>query len=149
MIRVADHSDIETLVALGQSMHSESEYRSLPYIPEKFAATLAHYIENEIVFIAERDGQVVGGLVGGAAEYHFCHELYGYELAVFVLPEHRGSLAAFAMLRAFEGWCKARGVKRIDLGITTGVHEEQTARFYGKMGYNKCGSLYRKEVGNV
>jgi GNAT superfamily N-acetyltransferase len=146
MIRAAAVHDVDALVACGEVMHKESEYSFMPYDKQKVKTVILHHMIEGCVFVADVGGKVVGGLIGGVTDHFFNDDLHGYELAVFILPEHRGGSSALKMMKAFEMWCVDMGAKCIDLGITTGVHEDVTGRFYEKLGYNRSGSLFRKVV---
>jgi len=148
MIRVATLDDVDRISELGESLHSESSYSYLPYDIQKVRHLMAGLIGGGygIVFVAEKDGEIIGGIAGGIAEFWFCNESHGFDYSFFVHPEHRGGSAAFRLLVAFESWCKRMGCKHIDIGITTGIHVEKTTRFYEKMGFEKSGQLFRKII---
>jgi GNAT superfamily N-acetyltransferase len=149
MIRLATLDDIETLVDLGELLHKESSYGYLPFDRLKVCALMAGLIEGGygIVFVAEKNGKIIGGIAGGVTEFWFCNELHGFDYSFFVHPEHRGGSSAFRLLVAFESWVEGMGAKHMDIGITTGIHEDKTGRFYEKMGFVKSGQLYRKILG--
>ena len=148
MIRVATLDDIETIVSLGERLHVESSYSYLPFNAMKVRYLMAGIIggDNGVVFVAEKAGEIIGGIAGGVTEFWFCDELHGFDYSFFVHPEHRGGSAAFRLLLAFESWCKNMGAKQMDIGITTGIHVDKTTRFYEKMGFVKSGQLFRKAL---
>jgi GNAT superfamily N-acetyltransferase len=148
MIRVATFDDIDTLISIGRVMHNESAYKVLSFNDDKVGALLAGLISepNGVVFIAERAGVILGGFAGGISDFWFGNDSHAYDYGLFILPEHRGGSAAIRLLAAFESWAKDMGAVWCDVGITTGVHVEQTTRLYQKLGYNQSGVLFRKEV---
>jgi GNAT superfamily N-acetyltransferase len=148
MIRVAALGDIDTLISIGRVMHNESAYKALRFNDDKVGELLAGLIAepNGVVFIAERAGVILGGFAGGISDFWFSNDSHAFDYGLFILPEHRGGSAAIRLLSAFESWAKDMGAKWCDIGITTGVHVEQTARMYEKLGYDKSGLLYRKAL---
>ena len=147
MIRVATLDDIDRIVEIGKAMHEESSYCDLPFDSVKVSNLMAGLIDGHgVVFVAEKAGAIIGGFAGGVAEFWFCDSLHAFDYGLFILPEHRGGSAAIRLLSAFEHWAKSMGAVWCDVGITTGVHTEKTARMYEKLGYNQSGILFRKGV---
>jgi len=147
MIRPATLEDIDTIVKIGKVMHQESMYSDLPFDEVKVRNLMAGLIDgNGVVFVAERGGNIIGGFAGAVAEFWFNTAIHAFDFGLFILPEHRGGSAAIRLLAAFEHWAKEMGAMWCDIGITTGVHTEQTSRLYTKLGYNQSGVLFRKEV---
>lgn len=65
---------------------------------------------------------------------------------LYVEPEYRGSRAAFKLVQAWELWAREQGATSVQLSVASGIHEERTASFYQRMGYNHIGTEYRKEL---
>lgn len=148
MIEVATIEDVPRLVDLGAVMHAESpRFREQPFSRVKVAQTLVGLIQGRgVVFVARRDGQIVGGMAGGVAPNWFNDELQGFELAVFLAPEARHGLTAMRLVRAFFLWCRARGARHVRMGITTGVHTDSTARFYRALGMQDAGVFFDMDL---
>ena len=147
MIRPATPHDIPRLVELGQLLHDTSSYAGIRYIPEKVTALLRALISGAgTLFVAERDGRVVGGIAGGIAEIWFSNETTAYDYCLFVDPATRHGVTTIGLIKAFEAWAIDRGVSRIELGITTGILVESTSNLFRRLGYHDAGALFRKEV---
>lgn len=147
MIRPAQMADTARIVEIGEAMHQESAYRSIPYSRDKVLGLMRSMIQGAgVVFVAEKGGEIVGGIAGGVSAHWFGDELYGYELGLFVLPEHRHGLVAMKLLLAWKNWCKEQGARSLRMGITTGVNVEGTARFYRHMGFQDAGNLFHMEI---
>lgn len=147
MIRPAQLADVPRIVEIGAELHTSSKYRSVAYSHPKVAALMRSLIEGAgVVFVAERDGLVVGGIAGGVTEHWFSHDLVGFEYSFFILPEARHGLIATKLLLAMKAWCKAHGAKTLRIGITTGINVEGTARFYRHMGFADAGNLFEGEL---
>ena len=76
----------------------------------------------------------------------FSDEVHGFEFSFFILPEHADGIAAIRLMTAFRLWCKRQGAKVIRVGITTGIHQEKTARLYRLIGFKDIGPLFELEV---
>lgn len=147
MIRPATLADVPRIVEIGQDLHTESAYRAISYNPSKVGTLMRSLINGGgVVFVAEKAGQVVGGIAGGVTEHWFSNELTGFEYSFFVLPEHRHGLVAMKLLLAMKAWCKAKGARTLRIGITTGINVEGTARFYRHMGFRDAGQLFEGEL---
>lgn len=150
MIRPATVEDIPRIVELGRMMHLESRYAPISFSEEKVAALIEKLISSDgVVFVAEIDGEIVGGIAGAVTEFWFSTEKLAFDYSFFLTPDARQGMQAVRLMVAFENWAKLNGVRQIDLGITTGVHVDKTAHLYGGMGYKECGRLFVKEVARV
>ncbi len=98
------------------------------------------------VLVAEKEGVVIGWMAGGIAEQWFSRQLMAFEYGLFVAPEHRGGTAGPRLAKAFITWAKEHGAALINMGITTGVHEERTGEMYSRLGLKRSGLLYSMEV---
>lgn len=92
-----------------------------------------------IVFLAEKDGKLIGFFAGMIQRYFFSSRERAVDMGFYVLPEHRGSKAAIRLIRTFEYWAKEMGVKEIAVGQTTAVDIEKTLKFYAHLGYKVVG----------
>lgn len=149
MIRPATVEDIPVIVELGSKLHIESSYRCHAFNKDKVAKLMESLIvggEYGVVFVAEIDGEIIGGIAGGIDEWWFGDTLHAFDFSFFIAPEYRGGSAAFRLLLAFQEWAKIRGAVEIDIGISTGIHEDKTERFYEKMGYVKTGRTFGKKL---
>lgn len=143
MIRPATDQDIPRLVELAFMMHRESpNYRDIPFDAEKFDETLRLLIGGAgVVFVAEKDGVVVGAVGGAVAEFFFSRERYASDIGLFVDPAHRHGILAMKLVIAFKRWAEYIGVKEVRMGITTGIHVEDTARLYMAAGMDYLGPV--------
>jgi GNAT superfamily N-acetyltransferase len=143
MIRAAQLTDVPAIVEIGAVLHCTSVYRDIAFNRDKVADLMRSLINGAgVVFVAERDGVVVGGMAGGVTAHWFSDELVGFEYSFFVLPEARHGLIATKLLLAMKAWCKAKGAKTLRIGITTGINVEGTSRFYRHMGFVDAGNLF-------
>ncbi|SEB73291.1 Ribosomal protein S18 acetylase RimI [Pseudomonas saponiphila] len=147
MIRAAKHSDVPRLIELGTMLHEISSYSSMAFSPEKSAAFLHELINGAgVVFVAEVNGEVVGGMAGGIIDQWFSDDLIAYDYSLFVEPSKRNGVVAVRLIRAFQEWAKIKGAKQIYMGIGTGVNVEGTTRLYESQGLRNVGPLLMMEI---
>lgn len=148
-VRKATSEDIEQLVEIGRLMHAEApNYRDFAYVPEKVRAALERSIVDGPAFVhVDDDGKIDGGFAGVVSERWFSSEKMVNDIALFVTADRRGGLVAYLLMRAFLAWCEMNGCdpRQVQVGITTGVLEDETARLYERLGFRRCGSLFRLE----
>lgn len=136
-IRPATVDDLDLLMEIAVAMHAESpRYSKLALSLTKMLNLFVFLMDNPdgLLIVAERDGAVIGGVAGMVAQHWFSEELIAQEYAVFLLPEHRGGMAAARLVKEFIAWGQSKGAKMIQLGISTGVHVEETAALYRALG---------------
>jgi GNAT superfamily N-acetyltransferase len=144
MIRAATIDDIPVLLVLGELMHAESpRFSRLRFSPERLAGTLSHLIGNPdgFLWVACRDGRVVGGLAASAWQHWASTDLIASDLALFIEPASRGSLAPVRLVKRYREWAVERGAVIRQMGVTTGVHTETTALLLEQLGMKRCGMI--------
>lgn len=147
MIRPATTADIPRIIELGTLLHATSSYSKMAFVPAKAAAFMQALMERDgVVFVAEIDGVVVGGMAGGVVDQWFSDELIAYDFSIFVEPRRRNGLIAIKLMRAFEEWARIKGAKQIHMGIGTDINVEGTSRLYEHMGFRHFGPLFMKEL---
>ena len=147
MIRSATAADIPRIIELGTLLHATSSYSKMAFVPAKAAAFMQALMERDgVVFVAEIDGVVVGGMAGGVVDQWFSDELIAYDFSIFVEPRRRNGLIAIKLMRAFEEWARIKGAKQIHMGIGTDINVEGTSRLYEHMGFRHFGPLFMKEL---
>lgn len=144
MIRLADINDIPDLLAMGERMHAESpHFRKIQFSAEKLKATLENVLaaDGGFLVVAEVRGAVVGVMMGLAMQHWCSHDYVTTELALYVEPEHRGSLLAPRLITAYLDWAARIGAKIITAGVSTEVNVEKTTRLYEAMGMRRFGVM--------
>ncbi len=96
----------------------------------------------QCVLQAELKGEMIGGLTGQVARHFHCPALGASLLGVYVLPEHRGSLAAVKLFHGFRRWARDRGAVRIYAGVTSGIDIARTDRLLKRLGFRMTGGNY-------
>ena len=145
-IRDLTPMDIERAISLGARMHKESMYRDFDYDKMKCGQLLYRCLSNpdtHFAMVAEKDGRLVGMLLGYITEHYFGRDLIALDYMWFVDQEHRGSRAGVELLFAFQDWAKSKGVAEIYIGLSSGVHAEKTGALLTKLGYDVVGGNYK------
>lgn len=148
MNRLAKTEDIPQMVELGMALHHESTYRDRDFDADTLSENLKNMIDNHHAFavVSEIDNRIVGAFLGGIAQDWFGKDMVAFDYTLFVLPEYRQGTIAFRMINSFIKWAENKRVKKIQMGITTNIHPEQTARFYESFGFAPKGQMFEMEV---
>ena len=145
-VRLAsDSDDIEKMVVLGAMMHRESGYASHPYDADKLRTRGERALEENgrtCLLMAERGGEPIGMLFAVVSEFYFSRALGATALAFFVVPEHRGGMAAIKLLHGFRRWAQNRKVAEISIHVTSGVHMARTDKLLKRLGFKMTGGNY-------
>lgn len=141
--RRATVDDIAQLVALGRAMHAESRYADLPFDEGVLATTLTQMLADQFVYVVERDGVLLGGMVGCLYPSWFGPGLMASDLALFVASDRRGGMAAAQLVAAFKAWAAAMDALEVTCGVTTGVHEAATDKLYRRCEFAPSGTAYK------
>jgi hypothetical protein len=151
-VRKATEADIDAIMALLAVMLEESAYRAIPLHEEKLRAFLRFTStdKNHACLVYQgRDGRIDGVILGFVTEHWFSLEKGVWDLALFVRPERRGSIAAARLWSAFKTWAQAAGAKTLCLGTVAGIAPERTRRFYTGLGMTEVGSLYLLDLNHA
>ena len=147
MIRPMTAQDIPVLIGMGAAMHGESRYAKLDFDPEKLRGlgeTILGDPDSWLALVAERDSEIIGFCIGYVAPHFFGNDLTSGDLAIYVMPEHRGGTIGARLVKLYTGWCEAKGVKEPLLGVSAGITPERTGRLYERLGYTEKYIIYKK-----
>ena len=147
MIRPMTAQDIPALLVLGAAMHGESRYAKLDFDSEKLrllGETMLGNPDSWLALVVERDGDIIGFCCGYVAPHFFGNDLTSGDLAIYVVPEHRGGTIGARLVKLYTGWCEARGVQEPLLGVSAGITPERTGRLYERLGYTEKYIIYKK-----
>ncbi len=148
MIRHATHDDIAAMLVLGEVMHAESRYARFPWSAAKVEHLIRWLIDAQegLALVAEHDGELIGGFLGSWSEHYFTTARVANDYAMFVAPGKRGGIAAARLLNAFVDWALMHEAIP-QVGITTGVRHDFTARLYAAAGFAPVGQLFELTEG--
>ncbi len=153
MVQIAtpDIEHVHHLVDLGEMMQSETIFSDRPYIRENVARFALMCITDPYNWFIKiglsDDGAPAGFFVGKIVADVINNDINGEEAYFYVKPEYRGTRLAIMLMRSFEKWLIDQGdIIDVRLGTTSGVNADKTGAFYEKMGYNRVGGVYIKEL---
>lgn len=148
MIRDATLDDLPALLLLGERMHSESPHFSRgTFSAQRLEATLRHVLAgpDNLLAMAIAGGKLAGVAVGIIVPHWCSADMIATDLAIYVYPEHRGSMLGACLVKHFKRWgLKAKEAGRVtsvQAGVSTGIHTEQTSRLYEALGARRFGIL--------
>jgi GNAT superfamily N-acetyltransferase len=144
-------SDFDLLCALGRQMHAESSYSALEFSESRLREIFEEYLSspNKMVFVAVRDGELLGLYAGYVSKYYFSDELVANDIAWFVVKERRGSRIGLRLLDCFEHWALERGASEVRIGYSTNINPTAFDSLMHKRGYSRVGANYRLENRDV
>jgi GNAT superfamily N-acetyltransferase len=99
---------------------------------------------DRVVFVAERDGEVVG-FVGVSERSHFTGAVDTYIGELVVAKAAEGGGIGRALVRAAEDWGRARGRTRVV--VDTGAANGPARRFYAALGYDEEDVTLSRAIG--
>ncbi len=131
--------DHPKLVEMARAMHAESpRYRDRSFAEEKarnIINMLTLGLGGSAGFVVEGDGKIIGMIGGAVVEDFFGYDKYVTDFVLYVDPAHRGGWAAPRLIRIFEKWAWENHAIEICLGVSTGIHMEDTVGLYERLGY--------------
>lgn len=135
-IRPATEADVSAILVLTARMHTESpRYSKHGFAVDKAEQLIRFLIANQVVFVADRDTELIGFFAGVITEHYLSLDKYATDIGVYVTPEHRGGSTFARLVFAFEKWAKEHEVRELVLGVSTEIHADKTVRMYERMGY--------------
>lgn len=144
MIRNATHDDIPAMLVLGEAMHAESRFAHRTWQTEKVRALMAWLIDDAdgLMLVYDHQGVPVGGFLGMVQDHWCTDSRESCDLALYVLPAFRGTIAAARLLMKYREWARGRGAESRLLGITTGVDLATSTKLYERIGFQHVGHLF-------
>lgn len=142
-------TDLPRVSSLAWDMHQESFYRDNDFQVSRIRAIWDQNVTLPGMYclmVAEDAGEVIGVFAGVTFNHFFGNDRVSSDLILYVTPEHRGGSAAPRLVKAYEQWARRIGVKEIQIGVSTGVHEERTAQFFQKLGFGHKAIYFRKRI---
>lgn len=144
-LRMATPDDLPAIVVLGRVMHDESSFAPMDYDVDRVKETISDLMnKSQFVVVAEdTNGEVIGGMAGMVTQSWFGNDMVANDLALFIHPDHRGSLLVVRLIKAFVHWAKLAGAKQIRPGVVSGSRTAEA--LYDRLGFTRCGATFCME----
>ena len=145
VIRTATEADLPRIVEMGQHFIASTPYRDQVNADvEALGESLRLLFTIGTVFVAERDGDDLVGMLGATVYSHYLtHRRTATESFWWGEPEARGTRAWVNLLAAFEAWAHDQGARVIELGSWNPRLDRVYER---RLGYVAGERIYRKEI---
>lgn len=127
MIRNATVEDLPAVIELARMAIEESRFRDFGFIPEKVHAVFSNLLAGAgAIFVAERDGEIIGAIACGKGEDFFSNVPLTFDYGTNVKPEYRGGMAGPMLASAYRQWADSLApLVNINLGLTGGIVDEK------------------------
>lgn len=145
MIRPARLEDVDAIVAMGLRFQAETDYaQHLRANPEALRTLAVGLITSEVgtIFVAEREGSVIGMLAAATYVHPMSGELVAHELCWWMRPGARGDRTALALVREAERWAVSRGAAVFQMVAPT----DRVGAFYEALRYAPVERLYQRRL---
>ena len=146
MIRSATASDIPDLIRLGEEMRLESRTYFPPIEPDWVHAMAAEWLKQPevyCIFVAEKDGEVIGFLTGFCGPVSFSRQKKASTDLLFVSKQARSLRVVLGLLQVFESWAREREAKSTFVGVSTGA---DLSKLMTRLGFEEAGAIYARTV---
>lgn len=140
MLRTATLDDLAGLMAMAGDMLAESDYAPFNVSPERFARFAEPLVTHGFVMVYERDGELIGAVLGDVITPWFSDKRMGVEYAVYIADKHRNGLIAARMIHQWVSWCRKQGAVQCRAGISTG--NMAIAKLYERFGFRQSGTAF-------
>lgn len=143
VIRPATADDVEAIVAMGQRFVQQTSYgKHIPDDPDHLRGVTQQMLRTGVAFVAERDGQLIGMLLGCVYPHFLTSLCTAAETAWWVEPTARNLRTAVALMHAFLAWARAQGAVRVQGGSRHRVLD----RLYRRLGFHAVETVFEMEL---
>jgi len=133
------------MLQLARAMHAESRrYEAYEFSEKKMLAMLKN--PNVFCMLSVINGEGIGFIMGMVQSIWFSEKKYGFDLALYILPNRRGGISAAKLVKEFEKFCRQQGCTEVTLSSSAEISTDITRRLYVGLGYQDCGFIVRREI---
>ena len=142
-VRVADHADVDRLVAMAQTFYAAKYRDRMPEDPAHLRHVAAQLLETGRVLVAEQAGQIVGLLAAALITHIIFNQRIAVEVLWWVEPAARGSGVGTSLVRDMETWATAQGAVKMQFAA---YRDRGVEDLYGRLGYTPHEVIFEKEL---
>jgi GNAT superfamily N-acetyltransferase len=141
-LRKLQLSDRADAVRLAADFHNASVYRhhrlALDKVDRLIEAALVRPDHFNVVLADSASDRLEGYLLAICHEQYFSNTLTVTDVGFYITPAYRTIGTARAMLKELEAWAFGeKKAEEIALGVSSGVADAATVRFYERLGYDR------------
>jgi GNAT superfamily N-acetyltransferase len=124
-------------------MHAEGYFRHVEFNEGKVRAMLVHCLLHGFIGVSDGPDGLNGFLIGHAAELWYSSAKCATDLAFFVRPDRRGSIAAVRLVQDFVAWAREAGAAEVCISQSSGVRIEETHHLLTGMKFDHLGGVFK------
>lgn len=143
-VGLASETDRFGLFKLVVLMHRETDFRHFDFDPKTALDGLGEWIHGQpqrFMLVAQHDFSVVGMLGVAIRSTWFGADTFASEELFYVHPGHRGSRAAYYLMRAFVNLAHEHGAQHLRAGVATDTGNA-AERLYERFGMTYVGGNF-------
>jgi hypothetical protein len=141
-IRKANEDDRADIISLLVQMHEDAEFKLSAINPEKLYNTVVHTVQKGVVFVAEKEEEIIGSIGGLYSSDWWSEEEFLGDLWFYVYKEKRATGAGLSLIKKF---ILSEPNIQVRLGHVYGGDMERKDKFYERLGLLKAGTYYVTE----
>ena len=126
---------------LVDEFHTEYENYFPPVDVKKTIEYIGDHYHRGKIFVAKRDGEVVGVTMAKPTAFWFSHSEYINEGVFYVSPRARRSRAAKLLTTELKAYARSLHLPLM-LGISSGDRVKAKDKFFESQGFTRIGGLY-------
>lgn len=145
IVRRCEPDDLPDVIGLAATFHRESPvFRDLPFEAIKVHQLVSNAIENPdwLPLVAFAQGELVGMALFFALPSFFGPAIEAGDLAFYVRPDRRGTIAAGALMKRLFAWLAEKDVRLFRAGVNTGIDDARAEKFFAGCGLTRLGSVW-------
>ncbi len=145
-IRLAVPADYRTILELAIKFHEEAVYSKYDFNQEKVLEFCHESLNNPkdfLLLVAECKDKIVGFFFAVSTTLPLYNTTTTFELAWYVLPEHRASRLGINLFKSYEWWSKE--IAKADLCQAGTSEILDLSKLYKRMGYTSVEKSFLKE----
>lgn len=148
-IRNATVFDAEKLAEIGKKFFDYSAFKDyVTYSKDSAEQAILKAMTQGCVFVAEKDNEIVGGIVGLITPFWFnANVKAATELAWFIDEDHRKGTVALRLYKTFEEWGYSNGADVFVMSDLVVDGETPAGKLFDKLGYSTVERAHIKARG--
>jgi len=148
MIRLANPSDEDDILVMARDFAAFAPHQeSISATDDELRDTIRWFMQNATMFVADKDGSVVGMLVALLSPVWYAPRFtMATELAWWVNPKHRRGLVAIRLLQAFESWARDNGATIVNMSNLQTNNAGEVSAILNRLGYSVSEQTHSKRI---